>query len=78
MEDLMIVSEEADDSLLTDPEAYTVSFTDDNGTQVELKLWIIDGRICCKNTATGAVWFTVGTPAQLTALLGLPEVTPNS
>ena len=75
MEDLLIVSEEADDTLLTTPEAYTASFTNE-GTQVELKLWIIDGRICCKNTATGAVWFTVGTPAQLKDLLGIPEVTP--
>ena len=78
MEDLLIVSQEADDTLLTAPEAYTVSFTDDNGATMELKLWIIDGRICCKNTATGAVWFTVGTPAQLSALLGLPEVNPNA
>ena len=77
MEDLLMVAEEADASVLNGPEAYTVSFTDDSGTQIELKLWIIENRICCQNAATGTVWFTVGTPAQLTALLGIPEVTPT-
>ena len=77
LEDLLIVTGEADPALLTVPEAYTVSFTDDEGTPVELKLWIIEGRICCKNTATEAVWFTVGTHAQLIALLGIPEVSPT-
>lgn len=75
--DLLLVVEEADFNLFVEYPAYEVTITAEDGTEVALKIWLDGERIYCKNEAAGTAWYTVGTPAQLTVLLGAPAVTED-
>ena len=74
--DLLMVVEEADFALFTEYPAYEVTVTAEDGTEVELKIWLDGDRIYCKDEASCTAWYTFGTPEQLAMLLGEPAVTP--
>lgn len=75
-EDLLIMDTEAEYELFTEYPAYEVIVTDSNRNTVSLKLWMDGSRIYCKHEDTQTAWYTVGTAAQLTELLGEPAATP--
>lgn len=76
LEDLLIVDAEADFDLFTEFPAYEAIIKDEDGNTVALKIWLDGLRVYCKNEAAQTAWYTIGTPAQLTVLLGEPAVTP--
>ena len=76
--DLLLVVEEADFDLFADTPAYEVTITADDGSEVQLKIWLDGSRIYCKDEAAGTAWYTFGTPAQLIALLGEPAAVPQT
>ena len=75
--DLLVVMEKADFELFTEYPAYEVTVTAEDGSEVELKIWLDGERIYCKNEAEGTAWYTVGTPAQLAVLFGEPAAVPT-
>lgn len=79
-EDLLIVVVDANEQLHTQSPDYTLILNDENGNPVELSIWMEADRIYCKNTETGAAWYTVGTPEKLMEILrntGIAQVTPQ-
>lgn len=76
-EDLLLVFKEADFDKFTEHPAYEVTLTAEDGTEVQLKVWLDGGRIYCKDEAAGTAWYTFGTPAQLAELLGEPAAMPT-
>ena len=75
--DLLLVMEEAELDLFTEFPAYEVTVTAEDGTEVQLKIWLDGERIYCKDEAAGTAWYTFGTAEQLVKLLGEPAVTPT-
>lgn len=72
--DLLTPAEEAEPGLYDDPADYTVVLTTEDG-EVEVSVWIREGKVYCMDTFANTAWFAVGTPEQLIELL---EPIPSS